>query len=387
MAQQKRDYYETLGLSRGASSDEIKKAYRKLARQYHPDINNEDGAEEQFKEVAEAYEVLSDAQRRQRYDQFGHAAEQNGGGPSGDPFGGGFGGFSGGSPFGDIFDTFFGGARSSGGRRGPSRGADLETTVELTFEEAVFGADKDLELERLEACEDCDGAGTRDGSAPQQCPVCHGAGEVRRVQNSIFGRVMSASPCSNCNGTGSVIKNPCFKCQGSGRFRRERTISVTIPAGIDEDSTLRLNGQGEQMPDGIPGNLYVNVRILRHEYFRRDGQMIHVDVPVNFVQAALGTEVEIPTVDGPVVLSVQRGTQPGQQYRLKGKGVPGLRNGQRGDQIVTVRVMTPTELTSEQEELLEQLGASLNEPDLQETHRKGFMDHIRDAASRFVHSS
>jgi molecular chaperone DnaJ len=373
---QKRDYYEVLGVDRSASKDEIRRAYRKLARQYHPDVNKEENSEERFKEINEAYEVLGDDKSRAAYDRFGHAGVSGGfdGGGAGDPFG-----FAGRSPFGDIFETFFGGGARTRGRRAPSRGADLETSIEIEFEEAVFGVEKEVVVDRLEECEDCGGAGGRDGAEPTTCPQCNGSGEMRRVQQTLLGQFMTSTPCNNCGGQGTVITDPCFTCQGTGRIRKKRTIVVSVPAGIDADSTLRLTGQGEQMPGGVPGNLFVRIYVRPHEFFTRRGQDIHLDVPVNIVQAALGGEVEIPTVDGEVILTVPAGTQPGQQFRLRAKGVPDVRTGLRGDQIVTVRVMTPTDLSSRQRELLQELGESLNEPDLRETHRKGFLDRIKDA--------
>lgn len=379
MAEQ-RDYYEVLGVSRNASKDEIRKSYRRLAREYHPDINKDEGAEDRFKEINEAYEVLGDDEQRRIYDRFGHAGvrgQANGGGAGAqDPFGFG----SSGSPFGDIFETFFGGGAGRGrGRRAPSRGADLETTLEIDFEEAVFGVDKDIEIQRLEECDDCGGSGGREGAEPTTCPDCNGTGETRRVQQTLLGQFMTASPCARCGGQGTIISDPCFTCQGTGRIRKNRTLVVSVPAGIDGDSTLRLSGQGEQMPNGVPGNLFVRIRVRPHEFFKRDGQNIHLDVPVNIAQSVLGAEVEVPTVDGPVMMTIPDGTQPGQQFRLRGKGVPDVRTGVRGDQIVTVRVMMPTELTSRQKELFQELAESLNEPDLRETHRRGFLDRIKDA--------
>jgi molecular chaperone DnaJ len=377
MAEQ-RDYYEVLGVSRTASKDEIRKSYRKLARELHPDVNKSDDAEDRFKEINEAYEVLGDEERRQVYDRFGHAGvngQYNGGGGAQDPFG--FGG--GRSPFGDIFETFFGGSSRGRGRRAPSRGADLETSLEIEFEEAVFGVDREIEIQRLEECDDCGGSGARDGSEPTTCPECNGAGETRRVQQTLLGQFMTAAPCNRCGGQGTIISDPCFECQGTGRMRKNRSLVVSVPAGIDGDSTLRLSGQGEQMPNGIPGNLFVRIRVRPHEFFKRDGQTIYLDVPANIAQAILGTEIEVPTVDGPVMMDIPAGTQPGQQFRLRGKGVPDVRTGLRGDQIVTVRVVMPTELTSRQRELFEELAESLNEPDLRETHRRGFLDRIKDA--------
>ncbi len=292
----KRDYYEVLGISRTASSDEIRRAYRKMARQYHPDVNRDDGAEEQFKEVNEAYEVLNDENRRASYDRFGHAGVGgfNGGAGGGDPFG------FGGSPFTDIFETFFGGGSTSRGSRGPTRGADLEASVDLSFEEAIFGAEKEVEVNRLELCDDCHGSRMKDGTEPPVCPVCSGSGEVRRVQNTILGQFVTASTCANCGGEGRVISDPCPTCRGRGRVSRRRTIAVSTPAGVDSDSTLRLSGQGEQSPGGPAGNLYVHIRVKPHEFFVRHGKQIHLDMPINVVQAALGADIEVPTVDGEV---------------------------------------------------------------------------------------
>ncbi len=345
-----------------------------MARQYHPDVNKNDGAEDQFKEINEAYEVLSNEDQRAAYDRFGHAGLGgfNGGPGAGDPFG------FGGSPFTDIFETFFGGGATRG-QRGPTRGADLESTVELTFEEAIFGAEKDVEVNRHEICEDCHGTKMRDGAEPQVCPVCSGAGEVRRVQNTILGQFVTASTCANCGGDGRVVTDPCPTCRGRGRISRRRTISVTTPAGVDSDSTLRLSGQGEQSPDGPAGNLYVRIRVKPHAFFVRHGKQIHLDLPINMAQAALGSELEVPTVDGDVMLKIPQGTQSGQQFRLRDKGVPDLRGGSRGDEIVTVRVVTPTDLTPEQREMLENLGKTLKAPSIHETAHRGFFDKIKDA--------
>lgn len=371
----KRDYYEVLGVGRTASNDEIRRAYRRLARQYHPDVNKDDNAEEHFKEINEAYEVLNDTDRRAAYDRFGHAGLGgfNGGPGAGDPFG------FGNSPFTDIFETFFGGGGAARGSRGPIRGADLETTVDLTFEEAIFGAEKEVEVNRLELCDDCHGARMKGGAEPPVCPVCSGTGEVRRVQNTILGQFVTATTCANCSGEGRVISDPCPTCRGRGRVSRRRTISVTTPAGVDSDSTLRLSGQGEQAPGGPSGNLYVRIRVKPHEFFVRHGKQIHLDLPINMTQAALGADVEVPTVDGDVMLKIPHGTQSGQQFRLRDRGVPDLRGGSRGDEIVTVRVMTPTDLTPEQRELLESLSTTLKAPSIHETARRGFFDKIKDA--------
>jgi molecular chaperone DnaJ len=367
----KRDYYEVLGVSQTATAEELKRAYRRLAREYHPDVNRDDGAEEQFKEVNEAYEVLSDADRRAAYDRFGHAA--NGGGFGGDPFG------FGGSPFGDLFESFFGGATTRR-RSAPARGPDLQVTVDLTFEEAVFGAEKQVEVTRQETCESCHGTKMRDGQTPPRCSTCGGTGEVRRVQQTILGQFMTSTPCTACRGEGVTITDPCPNCRGRGRVTWPRTISVSVPAGIDDGVKLRLTGQGEASTQGGPaGDLYVAVRIAPHKLFTRQGKQILVQIGVNVAQAALGDEIEIDTLDGPVAFKLPSGTQSGQQFRLRNKGVPDVRGGDRGDQVVTIHVMTPKQLTPEQRELFEQLGDSLGNAITQQPAQRGFFDKIKDA--------
>lgn len=373
---EKRDYYEVLEISRTANEADIKRAYRKLARKYHPDVNSDPQAEDQFKEVNEAYEVLSNVDRRSAYDRFGHAAAAGGAG-SGDPFG--FGGA--GSPFGDLFETFFGGAQGGGGRRpAPPRGADIQVSVNLTFEEAVFGVEKEVEVDRLETCDVCDGSRMKGGKAPPSCPTCGGSGEVRRVQQTILGQFMTSGPCPTCHGEGVTVTEPCDGCNGKGRVRNYRTLEVTIPPGVDDNATLRLTGQGEDAPNnGRAGDLYVKVRVQQHKFFERHGKAIHSRVGINVAQAALGDEIEIDTLDGPVVFHVPTGTQSGQQFRLRNKGVPDLRGGERGDQIVTVQVIIPKKLTDEQEELFEQLSASLGKEVTQQPKGRGFFDRVKDA--------
>jgi molecular chaperone DnaJ len=368
---QKRDYYEVLGVNRGVSDDELRKAYRKLARRYHPDINRDNGAEEKFKEINEAYEVLSEPSRRAAYDRYGHAAN---GMPGGDPFN------FGGSTFSDIFETFFGGATSSRRRTTSNRGQDLQVTIEIDFEEAVFGAEKEVELTRLETCESCHGTRMKGGKQPPKCETCGGSGEVRRVQQTILGQFMTATTCSTCNGEGVQITDPCPRCRGRGRVTHARRISVTIPPGIDESATLRLTGQGEASASGGPtGNLFVRVRIRPHQYFTRQGKTILLQVGVNIAQAILGDEIELQTVDGPVAFKLPAATQSGQQFRLRGKGVPDMRGSDRGDQIVTIHVIVPKDLTAEQRELVERLGKTLgSELSPQPTHR-GFFDKVKDA--------
>ncbi len=373
---EKRDYYEVLGVSRTATDTEIKRAYRTMARKYHPDINKEPDAEDTFKEVNEAYEVLSDADRRAAYDRFGHAGANGMGG--GDPFG--FGGA--GSPFGDIFETFFGGMGGAGGprRQTVQRGADIQVSVNLTFEEAIFGAEKDVEIDRLETCEACNGTRMKDGKTAPSCSTCGGTGEVRRVQQTILGQFMTSGPCPTCHGEGVQVTDPCEVCKGKGRTRNYRTLTVTIPAGIDDNATLRLTGQGEDAPGkGPSGDLYVKVRVQTHKFFERRNKTIHNTVGINVAQAALGDEIEIDTLEGPVVFKIPAGTQSGQQFRLRGKGVPDMRGGERGDQIVTVNVLIPKKLTGEQEELFEKLSASLGKEVMHQPKGKGFFDRVKDA--------
>jgi molecular chaperone DnaJ len=373
---EKRDYYEVLGVSRTATEQEIKRAYRAKARQYHPDVNKDDGAEDHFKEVNEAYEVLSNGDRRAAYDRFGHAAAGAGAG-AGDPFG------FGGSPFSDLFESFFGaaaGGAASSRRAAPPRGADIQVSVNLTFEEAVFGTEKEVEIDRLETCDVCHGTRMKDGKTPPTCATCGGSGEVRRVQQTILGQFMTSGPCPTCHGEGVTITDPCDNCNGRGRVRKYRTISVTIPAGIDDNATLRLSGQGEDGPNGGgAGNLYVKVRVQQHKYFERQGKAIHSRVGINVAQAALGDEIEIDTLDGEVVFRIPPGTQSGQQFRLRGKGVPDLRGGDRGDQIVTIQVVVPKKLSDEQREMFEQLAASLGKEVTQQPTNRGFFDRVKDA--------
>lgn len=372
----KRDYYDVLGVGRTSNADELKKAYRKLARQYHPDVNKGDPtAEEKFKEINEAYEVLSDDDRRSAYDRYGHAAGGMGGG---DPFGG-----FGGSPFGDLFESFFGGGGSAGSRKrnAPTRGQDLTVTVNLTFEESVFGAEKEVEVLRLETCASCAGTKMKDGAEAPRCSSCGGTGEVRRVQQTILGQFMTSSPCPTCRGEGVTITDPCPTCRGRGRTSQARMISITIPAGIDEHQTLRLTGQGEAGPAGGPaGNLFVNVKIKPHQHFSRQGRQITSAVGINVAQAMLGDEIKVQTLDGDVTLKVPSGTQSGQQFRLRQKGVPDMRTGDRGDQIVTIHVVIPESLDDEQRDLIKQLAATFgSEVTPQPAANRGFFDKVKDA--------
>ncbi len=373
----KRDYYEVLGLGRNASPEEIKRAYRKLAMQYHPDRNPEKGAAEQFKEVKEAYEVLNDPEKRSRYDQSGHAGVDGGFGAGGM---GGFEGFGGGFPFGDIFETFFGGGgATSARRRAPARGTDLRYDLTIEFEEAVFGTEKELEIPRMEMCHVCSGSGAEPGTQPVPCPKCNGTGEFRRVQQSILGQFVNVTMCNHCHGEGRVNASPCKNCGGQGRERVVRRIKVVIPAGVDDSSQIRLTGEGEPGMNGGPrGNLYVVVDVKPHRYFRREANDIVIDLPVNIAQAALGAEVEVPTVDGPAMLKIPAGTQSGRVLRLKGKGVPFLRDRGRGDQLVRISVTIPTNLSDKQKKLMRELGETFGQ-EVTPQENKGFFDKVKDA--------
>jgi molecular chaperone DnaJ len=350
MAATKRDYYEVLSLQRNASEDEIKKAFRRLARQYHPDVNKEKDAEARFKEMAEAYEVLSDPQKRQAYDRFGHAGLNGAGG--GNPFEGfGFGNIQ------DIVEQFFGAGATGGRRTGAQRGNDVRYDLTLSFEEAVRGCQKEIEIPRWESCPTCHGNGARPGTSLQRCTACQGTGEIRRVQQSIFGQFINVMVCDRCRGEGRVITTPCDKCRGQGRIRSVRPVPVNIPAGVDDGITVRVTGEGEAPAHGgMPGNLLVTLSVKPHEYFKRQGTDIIYDLPVSFAEAALGAEVEVPTLDGKEMVKVPSGTQNGRSFRLKGKGVPIVHSSTRGDELVIVKVVVPQTLTGRQKELLKEFG-------------------------------
>ena len=353
----KRDYYEVLGVSKTASEDEIKKAFRKLAVKYHPD--KEGGDEAKFKEANEAYEVLKDKQKRQRYDQFGHAGVggASGGGYAGNPFEG-FGGQNvhfdfGDGGLGDIFGQFFGGA-AGGSERGPRRGRDLETSVTLTFKEAVFGVERKINLTLNDECEHCHGSGSEPGYDVKTCPDCKGAGQQTRVVNSFFGQFQQAVTCPTCHGKGKVPEKECTVCHGRGTTRQNRDITIKIPAGIDDGATIRLREQGEAVQDGAKGDLYVHIRVKAHKKFTREGDIILSEEHISMVDAALGTEIDIETIDGMVRMKIPAGTQSGADFKLSGHGVPHLRSDKRGAHIVGIIVDTPTKLTKKQKELLEQ---------------------------------
>ena len=359
MAEQKRDYYEVLGVDKNADDAALKKAYRVLAKKYHPDMNPGDAeAEKKFKEASEAYAVLSDPEKRRQYDQFGHAAFDGGVG------GGGFGGFDFNSAdfgdiFGDIFGDFFGGRRSARGNNGPMKGANIRTSVRITFEEAVFGVDKEIELTLKDECKTCHGSGAKAGTTPETCQKCGGKGQVVFTQQSFFGTVRNVQTCPDCNGTGKVIKEKCPDCHGSGYIASRKKIQVSIPAGIDNGQSVRIREKGEPGTNGGPrGDLLVEVIVGRHPIFQRQDYDIYSNVPVSYAVAALGGEVVVDTVDGKVIYEVKPGTQTDTRVRLKGKGVPTLRNKEvRGDHYVTLVVQTPEKLSHEAKELLRQFDA------------------------------
>ena len=347
----KRDYYEVLGVSRDASNEEIKKAFRKLAFEYHPDRNRDDGAEAKFKEVNEAYEVLSDADKRASYDQFGHSGAES-------LFGRGFEGFDFGG-FGDIFEAFFGGS-STTTRQAPRQGSDLRYRVSITFEEAALGCEKEIEISRVEVCDTCHGTRCKPGSQPERCPNCDGSGQIRRVQRSLFGQFINTTVCNQCHGEGRLVTEPCPDCKGSGTQKHKRKISVNIPAGVDDGNGLRLSGEGDAgTRGGRPGNVYVVISVGEHEYFTREGDDVIYDLSINFAQAALGTELEIPTLYGPTKLKIPAGSQSGRVFRVKDKGINHLNGHGRGDELVQLRVVTPESLNKEQRKLFEELARSL----------------------------
>jgi molecular chaperone DnaJ len=374
----KRDYYEVLGVPRDASPDDIRKAYRALARKLHPDVNKEPDAEVRFKEINEANAVLSDTEKRAVYDRFGHNGPSMGGGyGGGDPFGGE-------DPFSTIFESFFGGGRQ---QRGPQRGADLKYTLRLTFEEAIFGAEKEIEYRRLESCEPCAGSGAQSGTEPVKCQRCGGTGEVR--QRSAIFNMVTVTTCDVCRGEGTVIAIPCRDCRGEGRVRKLHKITVTVPAGIDGQAQLRLTGEGESGPrGGTYGNLYVAFDIQPHQFFRRQDVDIYLELPINVAQAALGAELQVPTLEGVETLRVNPGIQNGTTFRLRGKGVPMLRASGRGDQVVVAKVVIPDSLTEEQRILFEALARTFNPragvggdgtDSSGNPHDEGFFDRIKNA--------
>ncbi len=367
----KRDYYQVLGVNQQATQEEIKKAFRRLARQYHPDVNKDRDAEARFKEINEAYEVLSNREKRATYDRFGHSGPQAG-------FGG-YGDFSGFGGIEDIFDSFFGGMRTgTAARRGPSRGADLRYDLTIEFEEAVFGSEKEIVIRRHETCPQCQGSGAEPGTQPVRCPQCNGTGEVRRQQQTILGSFIQVATCPRCQGEREIVTTPCTQCQGQKIVQVERSISVIIPAGVDDGTRIRLAGEGEPGARGGPtGNLYVVLRVKTHDQFRRDNNTIFLELDINVAQAALGDAVKVPTLDGDEELLIPPGTQTGDTFRLRGKGVPYLRRNSRGDQVVLIHVLTPTVLTARQKELFDELGQTLGK-EIVHQPEKGLFAKLRD---------
>ena len=380
----KRDYYEVLGVDRGADESAIKSAYRKLAKKYHPDVNPGDKeAEKKFKEATEAYSVLSDPQKRRQYDQFGHAAfEQGGGGAGGFDGFGGFGGFSGGDMgdiFGDIFGDLFGGGRRRP-NNGPMKGANVHASVRITFEEAVFGCEKELDLTLKDVCETCHGTGAKPGTSPETCSKCHGTGQVVYTQQSMFGTIQNVQTCPDCHGTGKVIKDKCPDCRGTGFISNRKKIKVTIPAGIDNGQSIRIREKGEPGTNGGPrGDLMVEVVVARHPIFQRQDMNIFSTAPITFAQAALGGEVRISTVDGDVMYDIKPGTQTDTKVRLKGRGVPSLRNKNvRGDHYVTVVVQVPTKLNEEAKEALRKFDEACGNRPPSGEKKKKFGEKLKD---------
>lgn len=372
MAEQRRDYYEVLGVGKSAADDDIKKAYRKLAKENHPDLNPGDkAAEAKFKEISAAYETLSDADKRARYDRYGHVDPQSG-------FGGGAAGYGGFEDFdlGSIFESFFGGFGGSAARRNaPQRGDSIRVSLHLTFEEAVFGCSKEITLNRIEDCDKCRGSGAAEGTQANTCTSCNGLGQVKTVRRTPLGSMQTVEECKVCNGRGKIIKTPCTECKGVGLARHKVAVSVNVPAGIDNKQTFSLRGQGNAGINGGPsGDVLVTVSIAPHKLFTRDGTALHCEMPVTFAQAALGAELEVPTIDGRVRYTLPEGTQSGATFRLKGKGVPAVNSKARGDQFVHIFVEVPTNLTKKQKEMIKEFGEQARG---QNPKNKSFWDKLK----------
>ncbi len=380
MADQKRDYYEVLGVQKGAAEQEIKKAYRKLAKANHPDLNPGDAAAEaRFKEINEAYEVLSDSTKRARYDQFGFAGVDPSYGGGGGGFGGGFSGDFDFGDLGDIFGSFFGGGFGGGSarnRNGPQRGESLRMGLTITFEEAAFGCEKEVSLDRVEQCETCGGSGAAPGTSPETCSNCGGSGTVQQRRQTPMGVFATTSACPRCGGRGKIISSPCSSCNGSGQTRKRKTVKVSIPAGIDNGQIVSLRGQGNAGKNGGPaGDLQIVITVQPHQLFQRDGSNVYCDAPITFTQAVLGGELEIPTIDGKVKYDIPEGTQTGTTFRLRGKGIPNVNGRGRGDQYVTVHIETPRSLNREQKEALRKFSDTLKEQNYKE--RKSFFEKFK----------
>ena len=364
----KRDYYEVLGVSKDASKEEIKKAYRKLSKKYHPDINKEADASEKFQEVKEAYEVLSDDQKRAQYDQFGHQDPNQG-------FGGGFGGAEG-FGFDDIFSTFFGGGTRRRDPNAPRKGDDLQYSMTIDFLDAIFGQETEIEIPKDETCETCDGSGAKPGTSKKTCPYCEGTGQLNVAQDTPFGRMVNRRACHHCEGTGQIIEEKCTTCRGAGKVRKMKKIKVTVPAGVDDGQQLRVSGQGGPGINGGPaGDLYVLFRVKPHKQFERDGDDIHLELPITYPQAALGDEIEVPTVSGKVKLKIPAGTQNGARFRLRGKGVQNVHGYGVGDQHITIKVKVPTKLSEKQKQLLREFAEISG--DIPEEQSSSLFDKIK----------
>lgn len=379
----KRDYYEVLGVDRGVNEDDLKKAYRKAAKKYHPDLNpgNAD-AEKNFKEVNEAYEVLSDKEKRARYDQFGHAGVDPNFGAGGGYGGGGFGGFDFGDfgDLGDLFGSMFGGGFGGNTRRNPNaprRGSDASSSVTISFEEAAKGCKKTIKVTRIETCDECSGSGAAKGSTPKTCPHCHGSGRVTVTQRTPFGTMQSQSVCEQCRGTGKIIDNPCSKCAGKGRIRHTIEQEIEIPAGVDDGQIMTMRGQGDAGVNGGPsGDLRISINVRPHPIFVRSGFDVFCEIPISLTQAALGDEITVPTIDGKVKFTIHEGTQPGDEFKLKGKGIQRLNHFGRGDQYVKIIVEIPRNLNRKQKERLKEFEATTNEENYKT--RRSFADKLKD---------
>ena len=391
MADKKKDYYEVLGVNKNSTDDEIKKAYRGLAKKYHPDLNrdNPKAAEEKMKEINEAYGVLSDKEKRAQYDQFGHAGVNGGGYGQGGFSGGGInmedilnhmrgggGGF--GFDMGDIFGDFFGGGARARQKRGPQRGADLRYDLDIAFEDAAFGKKMTIKVPRMESCDECGGTGAKKGTKPDECPDCHGTGMRQTTTRTPFGMISNARPCERCRGTGQIVKNPCDHCHGEGKIKVTRDIELNIPKGIDDGQRLRIQNGGQAGErGGSPGDLYVYIHIKPHKIFTREGMNVYCEIPISFVQAALGAKIDAPTIDGKVELTIPEGTQSGAVMRIRDKGIPSLRGNERGDEYVKIKVLTPKNLTNRQKKLLREFedggSDSTNNPE-----KKSFFDKLKD---------
>ncbi|HCB49863.1 MAG TPA: molecular chaperone DnaJ [Chloroflexi bacterium] len=371
----KRDYYEVLGVDRSASKEDLKRAYRRMARKFHPDVNKDSGSDERFKEINEAYEVLSNDSTRATYDRFGHAGVQGAGA--------GFNDFSGFGSVADIFEEFFTGFGTRR-RKGPRRGADLRYDLAISFEEAVFGVEKDIQVRRPEICPNCYGSGAEPGTNPVRCTNCNGTGEVRQMRQSFLGSFVNVVTCPVCNGSGETIPSPCTVCNGQKQIQQQRTLNVKIPPGVDNDTQIRLSGEGTPGIDGgPPGNLFVVLHVEKHEYFRRRGDDILLEMEINVAQAALGDEIKVPTVDGEETLIIPAGTQTGTVFPLRGRGVPHLRRSGRGDQLVITHVAVPKKMTPEQKKLMEELARTLGKEVIPQ-REKSILGQLKDVLGDFL---